>query len=634
MRLTLKIVLIIATSLKVFAEDLKYSVSSIPDSLKIGMYAVVREDDSKFEILAVNKSVYAVHHVITILNEKAKDKAILFLNYDKDSRITLFNGAVYDATGREIKKLKQNEIHDQSSISGYSLYEDDRFKRADLSQPVYPYTVEFEYTIEYNFLYFIPSFILSSDDEVSIQSSTYTIVYPKALPPRFKLTLVPNPIKNVLSQEKESVVWTFENYKPKKFEPYSPSYKKTVPNIMAGPSRFQYGVYGDMSSWRTYGVWEASLIRNRDILPEETKQKVKHLTKDLSTTEEKAKKLYEYLQGKTRYVSIQLGIGGLQPFPASVVDETGYGDCKALSNYMVAMLKEVGIKAYYTSIMAGDNAPEVIVDFPSHQSNHIIVAVPNGKDTLWMECTSQTKPFGYMGKFTGDRYAHMITEDGGKLVKTPSYTAEQNCQSRTAMVDIDKIGNAKALIMTTYKGTQYENGGLNFSLAQVDDQKKWVQDNTEIPIFTVNKFSMIEVKEKIPSATVKLDLTLERYAPVSGKRTFVSPNLMNKISFVPERATSRRNEIVLRTSYLHYDTIIFTFPDNLYPEFLPQPSKITSRFGEYETTYEFSGGKLVYIRKMKVWKGTFPKESYQEFVDFYKNVSKADNTKLVFLNKT
>jgi hypothetical protein len=109
---------------------------------------------------------------------------------------------------------------------------------------------------------------------------------------------------------------------------------------------------------------------------------------------------------------------------------------------------------------------------------------------------------------------------------------------------------------------------------------------------------------------------------------------MNRITRVPEKITDRKTEVVRNVNYLDVDTIKFTIPDNLYPEFLPEPIKLASKFGEYEANFKFDAGKIIYTRRMKVWKGRFPKETYNELVDFYKGVSKADNTKLVFLNKT
>ncbi len=630
------LIFIFCGTLSIIAGDKKYPVSEIPDSLKQGMYAVIRIKESQFEILSVSQSVHKVHYVVTILNEKAKFMAANVAHYDKLRKILTFKGTAYDALGNEVKKLKQSEIVDQSATSGGTLFDDNRIKYADLSQPNYPYTVEYEYEIQENFIYGIPGFSIYSDDEVSIQSATYTVIYPTNLTPRFKLVKVSAPNKQALSGGREQVTWAFNNIKPSKFEPYSPSLTQFVPNIMAAPSIFEYdGYQGNMSTWKEYGKWNALLNLGRDGLPDATKEKVRDITKGMTTTEQKAKAIYEYLQGKTRYVGIQLGIGGLQPFPASVVDQTGYGDCKALSNYMVTMLSVVGIKGYYTIIESGKDADEVVADFPSHQWNHAIVGVPNGKDTLWLECTSQTNPFNYPGTFTGDRMALMITEDGGKLVRTTKYTPEQNRQTRTADVTVDLLGNGNAKVVTNYGGTQYENGGLQFILGnQTDEQKKWVQNNTDIPSFTVNTFSMNERRSKLPSVTVKLDLTLNRLASVSGKRFFISPNLMNKNSYIPEKIANRKTDVVQRSNYLDLDTVIFHFPENLYPEFLPAPVKIATRFGEYETKYQFDEGKLIYIRRMKVWKGTFPKETYNELVDFYKNVSKSDNTKVVFLNKT
>jgi len=115
---------------------------------------------------------------------------------------------------------------------------------------------------------------------------------------------------------------------------------------------------------------------------------------------------------------------------------------------------------------------------------------------------------------------------------------------------------------------------------------------------------------------------------------FVSPNLMNKSNYVPAKIQERKTDVVLSLNYIDLDTIQISIPESLYPEFLPEPVKINSKFGEYEASFKFDAGKVTYTRRMKVWKGRFPKETYNEFVDFYKNVSKADNVKLVFLNKT
>jgi hypothetical protein len=54
----------------------------------------------------------------------------------------------------------------------------------------------------------------------------------------------------------------------------------------------------------------------------------------------KAKLIYDYVQQKSRYVSIQVGIGGWKPMDASDVDRLGYGDCKGLTNYTKALWRQ------------------------------------------------------------------------------------------------------------------------------------------------------------------------------------------------------------------------------------------------------------------------------------------------------
>ncbi len=613
-----------------------YPVSQIPDEMKKGMYAVIRHKEVRLDIQSISSSSYYIKQVITILNPKAKDYATIAVGYDKLRMIKLLKATVYDANGNEVKKLKQSDIQDRSDFDGYSLLSDNRTKSADLSQTIYPYTVEFEYEVQFKYLYSAPDFFLYRDDEVSSQQVIYSVRYPADLEPRYKLYKIEKPALEKLDNGSSQMKWKFENIIPQRFEKNSADFEKIVPNIKVSPDEFEFGGYfGKMNTWKNYGLWQYKLNEGRGVLPEATKQKVKELTKGARTNEEKARLLYEYLQNKTRYVSIQLGIGGLQPFEAKTVDETGYGDCKALSNYMVSLLQEVGIKGYYTTIMAGEGESAVDTEFPSDQANHVIVTVPNGADTLWLECTSQTNPFGWMGKFTDDRHALMVTEQGGFLVKTPAHPAERNIQSRLAEVELDLVGNAKAKVRTRYMGLQYENDGLNFVVnKQFDDQKKWLQRTTQIPSFDVGKFSMKSTKDKVPSVDVETELILNRFATVSGKRIFLTPNLMNRSGYIPEKLEQRKTTIVRRMPYIDLDTIRYKLPEEIYPEFVPEKVSIKSRFGEYESTYKIEQGSLIYIRRVKMNKGEFPADSYNELTDFYKSINKADATKMVFMNKT
>ena len=146
---------------------------------------------------------------------------------------------------------------------------------------------------------------------------------------------------------------------------------------------------------------------------------------------------------------------------------------------------------------------------------------------------------------------------------------------------------------------------------------------------------MTNQKDRFPTATVNLDLSLKKYATVNGKRIFLAANLMNKNSFVPEKLEKRTTNVVSEIAFVDIDSVHYTLPEGVYPEYLPSNVKLTSRFGEYEATYKMEDdGTLTYVRKFSVSRGEYPPDAYNELVDFYKGVSKADNTKVVFLNKT
>jgi hypothetical protein len=614
----------------------KYVVSLIPDDLKQNVNAVYWEDKMVFEILSRSTATFKLTQVITILNPNAKDLAEVAVPYDKLCRVKSIRGVIYDAYGNVARKIKPNEIIDHSMFDGFSLFSDNRVKEMDLSTPNYPYTVEYEYELEYKFLFFIPDYAAGGEN-FSVMNSEFTLIYPHPLKPRYVASNINvDPIVTKLGDDKESTSWKFKNLKPITLEPLSVSRNDVIPMIECAPSEFEFeGYKGSMESWDSFGLWINSLHKGRNVLPEQTRRKAAAIAGDFSDPKEKVMALYKFMQERTRYVSIQLGIGGFQPFDATTVDVNGYGDCKALSNYMVSLLSTVGIKAHYTLVFAGRTSYKMNTRFPSSQFNHAVVCVPMKKDTIWLECTSQTNPFGYMGSFTGNRKALAITDDGAKIVNTPAYTEVENQQLRNATVSLDDKGNATAKVETRYSGIQYENGDLFRVVGgNSDGQKKWVLNNTAIPVFDVVSFSVTDKNGPIPEATVSLNLTLNKLATLSGKRLFLTPNLMNRSSFIPPKLESRKTPVILRNGFTDIDTITYTVSDLIYPEFLPQPVKVKSRFGEYESSFNLEQGKVVYVRKFIMRRGEYPADSYSELTEFYKAVNRADNTKIVFLNKT
>src|SRR6185312_7288829 len=247
---------------------------------------------------------------------------------------------------------------------------------------------------------------LLNGPDIATQHTKYVVIAPKDYTVRYlALNGAPAP---AINEEKDKRIYTWEawNLPARKTESHMPQWWEITPYVLIGPSDFEaQGYKGNMTSWADYGKFIQQLREGRDVLPENTKLQIHALVDTITDVHRKVYALYRYLQKNTHYISIQLGIGGLQPFPADYVATKKYGDCKALANYMVALLKEAGIPANYVEIRAGKDAPPMIEAFPSFQSNHIITCVPLSKDSIWLECTNQTESPGFMGSSTCDRKA-------------------------------------------------------------------------------------------------------------------------------------------------------------------------------------------------------------------------------------
>jgi len=293
--------------------------------------------------------------------------------------------------------------------------------------------------------------------------------------------------------------WEVRNLTAVELEPYSIARNRQMPMVYTAPTDFAVDDYnGTIKSWGDLGTFYHQLNSNRTALPTDFSAKIKALVANEKTDVARIKKLYEYLQNNTRYVSIQLGIGGWQTMTATDAATKGFGDCKALTNLMGAMLTDIGIKSYPVLVRAGEDEADILYDFPSFQFNHVFVCVPNNKDTLWLECTSQTNPMGYLGTFTGNRHVLLITEKESKLLKTPSLTPTDNAQLRKSLIVLKENGEAKASVKTMYKGEQQEKFAAVLHHMTASDQRKWLEGDLDLPSVEIEKYGWVEQRDRVP----------------------------------------------------------------------------------------------------------------------------------------
>ena len=622
------ILLIMSFITHVITFSQNYSINNIPEELKKNARTIVRVDNSFLELKSEGRAIQNSILARTIMNESGLDDAVLQLFHNKQRKVRINSAIVYDKNGKKVKKIPPRDFLDISAISGFSLYEDSRVKIVDPEYKKYPFTVEYDFTYYYNGTLHLPEWNPYDDYDLSIQNSELTVLVPNDMTIRYYEQNSTNKVEIEKAAEHTKYSWKAKDLTAIKQEPFSTPGNASFPHVSLALNDFSFDKEsGNQKTWNDIGKWVYNLNSERKELPPETVAKLNEMVSGLDEDYKKVRLLYQYLQDNTRYVSIQIGIGGYQPFEAETVDRLGYGDCKALTNYLQTALEYIDIESYYTLVKAGSNTEKIKTDFPSVQFNHAFLCVPIEKDTLWLECTSQTNPCGFLGTFTDDRDVLIIKEDGGHMVHTKVYNAKENNISTKAEVKLTDDGKGHVDLERIYKGLYYRIGD-RIMRSDDGDKKKLMYKYIDIPHFDLIGYSHEAFKQRIPWIVENVELELGNYATTMGSNMFLTLNLMNRIEDSPKEVNNRRSDVFIRRSRSENDTITYIIPQGYQASGIPEEINIESKFGRYSAKVIQEEGKLTYIRYFELIKGTHPKEEYADLIEFFDKIVSADQKKI------
>jgi hypothetical protein len=574
----------------------------------------------------IDKLINVDSFLIQINNRTGEKYTEIELPYSKSDKISGIEARLEDIYGNVIRTLKRREIVDKNEMSEDIMYSDRYLKTFQLKHNNYPYRIFYTYKTTIKKFNIIARWTPQIFSEVPTNDARLYI----KLPGNFA---VKKYIRGAtLENSLESSEGTIEEYlsscnKTETNEKFAEPYSNNIPLVLMVPLNFNYDVNGSTESWKTFGDWYYNLNKDLNDLSIEDRNSVQKLISGITDKKEIIKTLYHYMQDHTRYINVSIGVGGLKAFPASYVSQNKYGDCKALTNYMKSLLEVAGIKSYYTLINTGNQPENLIEEIPCPQFNHIILTVPINNDTIWLENTSTTCPFGYVGTSIQNRKALLIDENNSRFINMPVMRKEDVLVSSKMVIDFLTDACATANVVNYFKGHSFENFNDFDSYANKDIQDKIIRDIMPLNNSEVSKWEIKKANRDSFYIELKMKINLFKFLKPLGNDAYFSLFSSKYLDFEPP--VSRTVSLFFSYPVFTIDSFFYSIPDNYTVKSIPEPYKISDKFGNYELTFMTSSNDIVVVRKLEIFPARYDIDQYTDFFKFINSVKESERKKIV-----
>lgn len=369
--------------------------------------------------------------------------------YDSESKIETFS--LKYRNDKNANFLISDEFYKDKDL----FYNDARIKHVALDFPVQGYTYNYELDKKYEDVKYFTS--LYFNDEFPVLQKKISITIPDWLNVELKeFNFSGNSIEKKQTKDAREKTTTYE-YTMQNIPAYfkeenAPGRSYLYPHIIVIAKSFQSKGKEKIlfNSTADLYKWYKSLV---DLMKDDTTvmaEKVKELTADAKTDEEKIKNIYYWVQDNIRYIAFEDGIAGFKPDESNHVFEKRYGDCKGMANLTKQMLKIAGYDARLTwigtkHISYDYTTPSLAVD------NHMICTLIHNGKKYFLDGTEKYNSFGEYAERIQNK--EVMIENGEQFIieKVPLAKSENNKEYYKASLSIENE-KLKGLAERNYLG--------------------------------------------------------------------------------------------------------------------------------------------------------------------------------------
>ena len=608
--------------------------------------AVVLFDGQRTDVNPKGVITVACRRAIRVLRPGGVGSAQrLMLATGFDSKINSMTGWVINPSGAHLQVTMKQVI--SSSLAPDTLYMDTKLLLLAVPEVDVGSVVGFEWEEERT-----PPTIEDADmfqGEFPVLRAAYSL----SMPPRWEAVLnwvhwpPVDPVRSPATPE--TLTLEIKDIPAIVEEPHRPNLQALAGRLLVGFKPFA-GSVRSFSGWGDMGAWYAGLSATRRIPDPTVTTKAQELTAGAPDTLSKIRLLAEFAQKNIRYVSVQIGIGGFQPHPASSILANRYGDCKDKATLLAAMLKAVGVDSDYIVI----NTDRGIVTGSSPVSlysfNHVILAIrlpadvpDEGLDALIrhprlgrllaFDPTMPTTPFGRLPFYLQDNYGLLVADGSGELIALPRAGPEGNLLDRKGQLVLTADGALSGEMLETRRGFEADLLRYQIQAATDAERRKYLETflSRSFASFSLQSYEFKNLDDVRADLVVAYRFVASAYAKRAGGYLVLRPRVVGQkaVDLGTKGQAARLYPIDLETTTLARDEFTIELPEGCGVDSPPKPVDLEAGFAAYRSRTEMSGRTLVYRREYRLNEPVIPVARYGEALKFFLAVGSEEQQSLL-----
>jgi len=391
--------------------------------------------------------------------------------------------------------------------------------------------------------------------------------------------------------------------------------------------------------WASFSTWYEDLVRDRnEVTPAIATAAKKALAGAGPGFFDKVKAAGTFVRDRVRYVAVELGVGGMQPRPATDTLANLYGDCKDKGTLFRSFLAEEGLGSY--PVLINLSQRDTVSDqVPGWGFNHFIVAVPvppgeavpssfapaivDGGDLgklLIVDTTDEKTAIGSLSGSLAGQMGLFVAGDRGRVIALPSGDAAAHTLVRRLDMRIAADRSVALTRESRYTGDFAATARSHYSSSSVERRKGVEQRIMQIwPDASVDDYSAeYETPEGAFIETLKIRL---RPVPASGGGAKISifPGAAEDISRVP--LGKRKTPVTYdHAQTIRYEVTLRGVPDSSQ---LPQPQSAQGEGWSVKTLYSREGEKVNATWEIVLSRVQFEADAFPDLKKFWSAMASA-----------